>query len=483
MPDTDTIKRSVTANDYNKDPMAGVLHFWFPQGNWGSAPDLPPFWSAQRDAVLLSTMYRESMWESAVAIAISKKTTQDWKVDSDVPLRAQRAQTMFLEMDSGKGWVSGLERHLQSYLLTGNGGHVEIVRASGASGSRILGLVPLDPLRCLRTGDPDVPLLYRDRMGVLHELKDYQTFHVTDMPDPQELWYGCGHCAAERAYYKIITMQGLEQYLNEKITGRRPTSLYIINGLATSQVEMAMRTAQEDAQGKGMANYMGAAVACVIDPTAPPGMIEIPFSKVPDGFAPVEERREAKLVYADALGMDVQELDPALASRGALGTGAQSVVLAEKEKGKGMWSWDKKWSYNVNYHCLDDRTTFYFQENDLRDQAQKADILDKHATALDKLVTDGTLTGPQALNYLVDAEEMPKEYAPTDMTPDEDLTDSEKPETAAEQAELQDQAPAAATIVAPPTPQQAAQKEARRVADLIRAELDAAAELAEVRDA
>ena len=140
MPDTDTIKRSVTANDYNKDPMAGVLHFWFPQGNWGSAPDLPPFWSAQRDAVLLSTMYRESMWESAVAIAISKKTTQDWKVDSDVPLRAQRAQTMFLEMDSGKGWVSGLERHLQSYLLTGNGGHVEIVRASGASGSRILGL-------------------------------------------------------------------------------------------------------------------------------------------------------------------------------------------------------------------------------------------------------------------------------------------------------------------------------------------------------
>jgi hypothetical protein len=416
------------------------------------------------------------MWQSAVSIAIAKKTTQDWMIDSDVPLRAQRAQKLFLEMDSGKGWVSGQERHLQSYLLTGNGSHVEIVRATGAAGSRILGLVPLDPLRCLRTGDADVPLLYRDRPGNLHELRDYQCFNVTDQPDSEELWYGVGHCAAERAYFKIITMQGLEQYLYEKITGRRPTSLFIINGLSTSQIEMAMRTAQEDAQSKGQANYMGAAVAAVIDPTAPPGMIEIPFTKVPDGFNPLEERREAKLVYADAIGIDPQELDPSLANRGALGTGAQSVVIAEKEKGKGLWAWDKKWAYNVNYHCLDDRTTFYFQENDLRDQAQKADILSKHASALDALVTDGTLTGPQALNWLVDQEEMPKEYAPTDMTPDEDLNDSEKPETAAETAE-QAAAPQPEPA-APVTPQQAAQKEARRVADLIRSELDAAEKLA-----
>jgi hypothetical protein len=471
MPDAETVKRSVTARDYNKDPRAGVLSFFMPTWGMGVAPDLPPYWSMQRDAILLGTLYREAMWSAAVAIATAKKTTQDWKVDSDVPLRSQRAQKLFLEMDSGRGWVSGLERHLQSYLLSDNGGWCEIVRATGAAGSRILGIIPLDPLRCLRTGDPDVPLLYRDRPGALHELKDYQCFNVVDMPDPQELWFGVGHCASERAYFKIVTMQGLEQYLNEKITGRRPTSLYIINGLSTNQIEMAMRTAQEDAQSKGMANYMGAAVAAVIDPTAPPGMIEIPFTKVPDGFNPVEERREAKLVYADALGIDPQELDPALTARGAMGTGAQSVVLAEKEKGKGMWAWDKKWAYNVNYHTLDDRTTFYFQENDLRDQAQKADILLKHATATNLMVTNGTMTGQQAMNYLVDNEEMPKEYAPTDLTPDEDLTDSEKPETGAEAAQA-----AEGTVEMPPptTPQQAAQKEARRVADLIRAELDAA---------
>lgn len=434
MPDAEVIKRSVTANDYPKDPRAGILHFFMPTWGLGNAPDLPPFWSAQRDAQLMGTIYRESMWASAVSIAIAKKTTQDWKVDSDVTLRAERAQRLFLEMDSGKGWASGLERHLQSYLLAGNGGHIEIVRASNAAGSRILGLVPLDPLRSLRTGDADVPLLYRDRRGNLHELRDYQVFNCTDMPDPQELWYGVGHCAAERAYLKIITIEGLERFISEKITGRRPLAVHIVNGLRVEQIQDAIHTAQEDAQAKGLTNYMGAAIATVIDPTSPPGMVTIPLAELPDGFNAKDERVEGRLAYADAIGIDPQELDPALIARGALGTGAQSVVLDEKSKGKGLWAWDKKFSYAVNYHCLDDRTTFYFMENDLRDQKARADILVAEVTALDKLVANGGMTPVQEMNYLVDNEEMPKEFLPSDVTPDEDLTDTEKPQTEAEQS-------------------------------------------------
>lgn len=452
MPDSDVLKRSVTAQDYPRDPRSGILHFFMPTWGLGSAPDLPPFWSAGRDAMLLATLYREAMWESAVTIAIAKKCTQDWMIDSDGDLRSKRAHKLLLEMNSGRGWVSGLERHLQAYLLTGNGGHIEIVRATGAPGSRILGLVPLDPLRCLRTGDADIPLLYRDRPGNLHELRDYQTFNVTDMPDPQELWYGCGHCAAERAYYKIITMEGLERYLSEKITGRRPLDLHIINGLSTQQITTALRTAQEDAQSKGQTNYMGAAIAAVIDPTSPPGLVTIPFASLPDGFDAVNERKEAKLLYADALGIDPQELDPSLMGSGALGTGAQSVVLAEKEKGKGLYKWDKAWAYNVNYHVLDERTTFYFQENDLRDRKQNAEIFSAHTAALSTLVKDGALTPLQALNYLVDTEEIPREYLPSDVTADETLTDVEKPQTDVEQAAPAKGAEAETMPTVPPPP-------------------------------
>src|SRR3989304_623088 len=124
MPDLDVLNRSVTAGDYPTSPKAGVLHFFLsPWPGMGStAPDLPAFWSMQRDAMLLGTLYRESLWESAVSKAIGKETSKSFKLDSDVPLRAKRAQKLFVSFDSNNGWVGGLAKHLQSYLLTGNGG-------------------------------------------------------------------------------------------------------------------------------------------------------------------------------------------------------------------------------------------------------------------------------------------------------------------------------------------------------------------------
>ena len=64
--------------------------------------------------------------------------------------------------------------HLRDYLLTDNGAFVEVVRASAASGSRIIGLAHLDSARCTRTADPDVPILYRDRLGKIHEMRWWQ---------------------------------------------------------------------------------------------------------------------------------------------------------------------------------------------------------------------------------------------------------------------------------------------------------------------
>ena len=53
-----------------------------------------------------------------------------------------------------RGWVPFLNMHLRDYLLTDNGAFVEVVRASAASGSRIIGPAHLDSARCTRTADP-----------------------------------------------------------------------------------------------------------------------------------------------------------------------------------------------------------------------------------------------------------------------------------------------------------------------------------------
>ena len=452
MPDQDVLSKSVTRDDYPKTPKAGILHFHLPQ--WSSlgtiAPDLPPYWSMQRDAVLLGTLFREPVWAAAVSKAINKETAKSWKVESEIDLRAKRAQELFVSFDGNRGWVGGMAKHLQSYLLTGNGAFVEIVRATAAAGARILGLVPLDSLRCLRTGDAAIPVIYRDRKGNEHEMKDYQVFMLSDMPDQSELWYGVGHCAAERAYTKILQMEGLERYLLEKLTGRRPLAVHIINGMRSDTIQGIIQTAQEDAQRKGLSNYMGAAIAGIIDPGATPGLVTIPLAEVPEGFDAEKERAESKLVYADCIGLDPQDLDPRLISRSALG-GAQSVVLAEKVS--GTEAWPKDWGHAVNEYVLDDRTTWTFEERDLRDQLQAAQVTQARAGAVETMVNSGVITLPQGTQKLVDWDELPKEFLPVDVTPDEELSDEEKPESEEEQtAAPVPEIPATAPVPAPAAP-------------------------------
>src|SRR3990172_11322354 len=262
------LKKSVTAAEYNESPMQNVL-MHFIQPGVSTAPDLPGFWSPQRDYVLYSTVYGESMWWAAIYLAITKQVAESFEVDSDIPIRARRSQELFLGMDGGRGWVSGLSRHLQAYLLPGNGGPVEIVRASGAPGRRILGLIPLDTFRTIRTGDPDVPLLYPDRPAYLHQIKVHEAFILSDSPDQSDLWYGIGHCAAERSYNAVSKLEYIERYIRDKVSGQRALALDFINGVIDTQIRDAKTAAQAEAQAKGIVQYMGSVIIALMGDTPP----------------------------------------------------------------------------------------------------------------------------------------------------------------------------------------------------------------------
>ena len=424
-PDADVLARSVTRDDYNTEPMAGaVYHFTVPALGSNTIPDLPGFWSFARDWVLYSTLYRESMWGAALSIAISKVTAQGFDIKGNVPLRVKRAQQLFLGFDDNKGWVSGLQKHLLSYLVTGNGAHTEIVRATRGAGSRILGLVPLNSFRCLRTGDPDVPIIYRDRKGRMHEMRDYQVFSLADMPDPMDLWYGVGHCAAERAYRAIIKLEGIERFVFEKVTGQRALAIHLVGGVGKNTINDALTTARGEAQSKGLQVYMGAAIA-PINSDAPVSLVTIPLAELPEGFQRKEEWDIALTTYARAIGIPVQDLQP-LSGQG-LGTGAQTQVLDEAAKGQGLAAWRPSWEHNVNQHVLDDKTSFYFNTNDLRDREREATVRGAEATAVGAWVAMGAITPAQALNVAVDRDQLPKEFLLTDQTAGNVLSDDEKP--------------------------------------------------------
>lgn len=450
------LRHSVTRDDYNKTPQTGVIRWVFPTPGSGG-PDLPNFWSPARDYTLASTLYRESMWADAVSIAIGKIAARGFDVDSDVPLRAKRAQDLFLNFDSGRGYVSGLQKHLQNFLLTGNGAHVEIVRATRALGSRIIGLVPLDTFRCTRTGDPDFPIIYRDRVGREHIMREWDVFSLADMPDPADLWYGVGHCAAERAYKAIVKLEAIERFIVEKVSGQRVLAFHIVGGVTPQNLEDAKRSAQAEAQAKGVTTYMGAAIVAMMGDT-PASVVTIPLAELPNGFERKEEWDIAITTYARALGIAVQDLQP-LSGQG-LGTGTQSVVLDEAAKGQGLAVWAQQWEHAVNMYALDERTTYAIKTHDIRDREREAKVsLDLAAVAVQLLQVG--LTAAQVINLLVDWNQLPPEYRieNVDLTPGEQLDDDEKPEQIAAEEAGEPQEPESPEVAGEHKPgQQPAQK-------------------------
>jgi hypothetical protein len=341
-------------------------------------------------------------------------------------LRVKRTQQLLLHADAGAGWVPFVGKVARDYLTTNNGAFIEIVRASRAIGSRIIGINHLDSLRCRRTGDPEIPVIYMDRWGIEHELRWWQVISLCDMPDPRAESLGQGECAAQRAWRTIVEMAALNRYVFEKVAGRRPLALYFVSGVTTKQIEQVVAGAQESATSKGVTSYMGAAIAGFMSDKAP-ALVTIPLAELPDGFDPKQVRDDAYLRYAGALGIDLQELQP-LSGQG-LGTGTQSNVLADKESGKGLMAFRQAFTHALNEMVLDDATTFVFTENDLRDQEAKAKIAQLRGAFVNEAIASQVITPSQGLQVLVDSDDLPKEFLEADETSFDDLSDTEKPIT------------------------------------------------------
>lgn len=450
----EVIAHSVTKGDQAQsyvDPIS-VMPFYAAYGSasiYKMLPDLPIYWSRNRDYYLRRTVLHEVHWSNAVGIAITKQAAKQFNLKSSNDLRRRKLRDIFLQANAGKGWVHFLFQSLRDYLTTDNGSFVEIVRASSASGAKILGIVHLDSWRCTRTGDPETPVIYRDREGVLHELKDYQVFDITDMPDPAESFFGVGLCAASRAYNSIRRFAFINQYLLEKVSGMRPQSLHFITGVTERQLQNAMQTTEAEVRGKGAVAYRGAVMIPFIQRDAI-SHVEIPVASLPDNFNYDDEESAALLAYANAIGMDIQDLKPLTGQ--ALGTGAQSQVLHDKAGGKGLAAWDQDWEHKVNEWICDPDSSFFFMENDYRDEKQKADIASAWSSTAATLVgKDGVILQPaQAQKLLVSKDVLPPDILDPTRPAVSELSDSDNPDLMSFSNPIVNQAAQAATSVVTP---------------------------------
>lgn len=432
MVDTDILKKSVTKDDYADDPRGSIINFMLPYygaySTGGMTPEAPPYWSKERDRALRATILHEDFWSAALNIAITKKASMAWDVDSEVPLRARRVQELLLAAD----WTDFLTKHLRDYLTTDNGAFVEVIHATSSPASKVIGIAHLDSMRCNRTGDPDVPVIYMDRKGREHEMQAHQVFCLADMPDPSEMLFGVGYCAASRAWRAIYKLHVMDRYLGEKVSGRRPLAIHFVSSVSPRQLQSAAEAAESDAARQGILSYMGALVIPLLDASTPPEVSTVPLAELPDRFNRKEEFDIALLSYADSIGLDPQDLQPLTGQ--SLGSGAQSQVLDEKGKGRGLASWQQSFTHMINEYVADELTSFMFVEKDYRDIERRAGINKQLSDAAKVRIDAGITTPEQEMQVLVDADELPKEFLPEDTTGDV-LSDTEKPEQEAAEQE------------------------------------------------
>lgn len=447
--DSELLRKSVTADEVKA---ARQTYMWFgsfllPTPLINLPPDPPMYYTRAGDSVLLSTIAAEDKWANAISIAATKCASLEYDIEGDVPLRRNRMHEVLTAVDGMQGWGQFIVKQMQDFLCTNNGEFVEVVRTSKAVGSRVVGLLHLDSTRCYRTGDPEIPVIYMDRLGRLHELRAHQVIAIADMPTPRLTFNGVGFCAAQRVYRTIYRMAAIEQYVAEKVTGRRPLKVTLINGLTQKQLETIFASADQDASAKGLTSYMGAAVSAV--PTDEDiSSVEIELSGLPENFDLEKERLNANLTYANTIGLDIQDLQPG-AIGGSLGSSTQSQVLNDKAKGKGLSYWRKAFTEQLNLKVLPDATVFMFIEKDYRDEMAKADAASARQGIRSQMVSDGMISKEQALQMAVDDGDAPRAFINEDTTPAGSIASDEKPTDGAQGADVENVQPPADDAPAP----------------------------------
>jgi hypothetical protein len=454
-------KRSVTRDDIQ--PATGnVLHVLLGPidlaATMGIAQQtgLPPrsMFSYARDILLRATPLMDGMWAAAVKKSIQKQVARGFVIEDtkDIATRAKRAQELFELFDGD--FESGLQRHLQDFLLCDNGAWVEIARATRGGASRVEGLYHLDSHRVVRTRDPNIPAYYQTLRGTWKPLPADFVANFTDLPSPDVLLNGVGLCAASVAWETVIKMQAIETYFREKVTGQNNRAIHLISGVTDKQLKAGLNSADADAVQKGFIVYKGAVLIPGFDGDKPPTVVTIPLSDIPDGFDLGQERERADAIYSHAAGLFIGDLRP-LTGQG-LGNGQQARILEESAEGMGLAAWAKQW-VTFTKRVNPSSTTFAWSSNDITDRTKQADLQAKQIKNVVDMQTAGFIDTRAGQQLLLDAKVLPKELAPADLTPGGTLTDEDQPSeaTAPDGAQLQAMAAAgdrlkAAPLVEPP---------------------------------
>lgn len=281
-------------------------------------------------------------------------------------------QEVLRQANFGAGWGVLITQWMNDYLRYDAGGYVEVIAAGDAYDkpvSAITGIAHLDPLRCYPTGDPRYPAVYYDRYGGLHVLHHSRVIRMVDMDDGDELHPGYGNSALSRAAPIAIQEIWMSRYITARLDDNPSPGLTFIGGVMKAEWDATDRQyqAQQNTDGPkiwGKRKFLFAPDAAMI-----PKVENVDFQVAPEAFdyrvyTDIDVDR-----LANAIGVDRQELMQLMG--GNIGSGAQSVVLDQKSRGKCIGYFLQEVERKLN-DVLPEGFTFEFKQRNSQQSLEDA---------------------------------------------------------------------------------------------------------------
>lgn len=349
--------------------------FWF----GGPTDEVPAWWSERRELFLGEFWQKpgNDILQGAIASMVKKFKSMTWVLEGPERV-ANRYQPVIAEAEFGKGWSTLLTKTLTDYFTHDKGAFWELIGEGDPNGplqGQVLGIAHLDASLCQLTGDSIYPVLFNNtKTGLSHKLHTTRVVHLVDMESPNEAMNGVGWCAVSRVIASSSVLLKLARYKNEKLSDLPPAGMLLLNNIMPAQWEDTNANYKRERRRLGQELWTNMLVLMGLDPAQPVTAEFLSFATLPDQFNELEATNIYVNIVALAFGIDVREFWPM--SQGALGTGKESEVQAQKAKGKGIGDIISTLERAINWKVLPPTVTFKFDFQDDEADLQAATIND-----------------------------------------------------------------------------------------------------------
>jgi hypothetical protein len=369
---------------------------------WGAAP-------RERDIQLRNFWPTEPYFSSGLFSMIAQYVAFGWSLEGP-PRSVKMSQQVINNFQMGQGPEVFLSKLLVDYFTQDNAAFIEFVRVDNNDPrSPVVTLNHLDSYRCIRTGRRDTPVIYIDLNGNYHELKWWNVCDLSEMPSPIEEARGMQYCALTRMLRAAQILRDIMIVKQEKAGGRFTRQVHLVSGVQTRVIEEAMAQKQNAADAAGLIRYITPLIVASLDPTAKVSKETIDLASVPDDFDELKAAQTYIILMAMAFGTDPQTFAPL--PGGGLGSGSEAKVLNMKSRGKGPALFMKRFERIMNFRgVLLPTVVFRFGEQDIAEQAEKADLANKRALTREIMIRSGEITTEVARQMAVDAGDIPPDY-------------------------------------------------------------------------